>query len=363
MIDFSTLRSNRGKQGEALKRAFEKTGGGGFKADPRIWKYTRDEKTNISSNIIRFLPIAKVDYESVQAGTFKEEDLTPVIQVLALRFEGKNGWFVGNTRATFGEACPVREWTAPQWKAIKNLNKDDPSVKAEREYLKKMIPKTEYYAGILVVNDAQVPENNGKVFLFQFGEAVRKMLDLAENPKFPNQPKIDPYDPWVGANLLLDLSFEKRAFGGKESWVPKFDAVRWDAPSPMGDDAFIESVWAQQHSLLEFHKTERFLTYEESKAKLMKVQNLDENLNPIVGGASSTIGRSVSDYGSAQSVQAPAPAPSAPAQVAQQHLTETQTVAVQAPADTVAAPAAAPAQAVQAEDPIMARLRAMTQGK
>ncbi|ACV50042.1 single-stranded DNA binding protein [Delftia phage PhiW-14] len=355
MVDFSTLRAARGTQGDALKRAMSKTEGGGFKEDPRIWKYTRDEKSNISSSVIRFLSIPKVDYQSVADGKVKEEDLSPMIKLLRLRFEGKNGWFVGYTRATFGENCPVREWTGPKWGALKGKDKEEPTVKAQREYLKRFIPDTEYYAGILVISDMQVPENNGKVFLFKFGEAVRKFLDLAENPKFPNQPKFDPFDPWTGANLHLDLSFEERAFGQRKAFVPKWEQVRWAAPAPMGDDEFIAGIWEQQHSLQEFLQADKFLTYEASKEKLMKVMQLDENLNDIVGG-SSAVGRSVGDYGSAPAPQAQ----SAPAQQAPAHLGQMQAQAQAAPAP--AAAPAAQAQPVGEEDPVLARLRQLQNG-
>lgn len=302
-IDFNALRTNRGQNTAALQRSLEKTEGGNYD-DPRVWKYTRSDK-DISVNTIRFLPIAQVDMAGAEEGKFKQEDLTPMVKVLKHHFQGAKGWLVANSPQTFGEEDPISEWSRPQWAALKGKDKEDPIVKAQREKLKDYIPSSEYYANILVVNDAQKPEFNGKVMLFKFGEAVRKIIDTASNPKFPTDPKFDPFCPWEGANLLLNLSFEKRSFKGRDSFVPKFEAVKWDTPAPMGDDAYIEQIWAQQHSLMEFLDRKNFLGYDELKAKFCKVMNFDENFNPLAPGQS--IGKTAGDFVANKPASAPAP--------------------------------------------------------
>lgn len=309
MIDFNALRTQRGKNTAALQRSLEKTEGGNYE-DPRIWKYIRSDK-DISINVIRFLPIGKKDMEMVAQGLVKEEDLTPMIKILKHHFQGPKGWLVSNSPQTFGEEDPIREWSTPQWAALKNKDKEDPVIKAQRDKLKEFIPGTEYYANILVVRDDQKPENNGKVFLFKFGEAIRKYIDLAQNPKFPTDPKFDPFCPWEGANLLLNLSYEKRKWNGRDVFAPKFDAVKWDNPAPMGDDAFIESIWSQQHSLQEFMDRKNFPSYDELKAKFCKVMGLDENYNPVTAG--STLGRTAGESldSARQAAPAPTPAPAA----------------------------------------------------
>jgi hypothetical protein len=338
-IDFNALRTNRGSNAAALQRSLEKTEGGNYE-DPRIWKYTRSDK-DISVNVIRFLPIGKADMQMAEEGKCKNEDLTPMIKILKHHFQGVKGWLVANSPQTFGEEDPISEWSRPQWSAIKGLDKEDPIVKAKREKLKEYIPSSEYYANILVIKDEQKPENNGKVFLFKFGEAIRKFIDLAGNPKFPTDPKFDPFCPWEGADLHLNLSYEKRKWNGREAFVPKFDAVKWAAPAPMGEDKFIEQVWEQQHSLMEFMDRKNFLSYDALKEKFCKVMQLDENFNPLPAGGS--LGKTAGDFlGSNQS----APAPSSPA--------------APAPAATPVAASVAPAPAANTDD--MAELERILAG-
>lgn len=310
MIDFNMLRTQRGNNMASVQKALEKTEGSNYE-DPLIWKYTRDTSKDISMNVIRFLPPSKADMQAVQDGKFPPEDLSPLVKLLRYSFRGANGWLNALSRLTFGEEDPIKEWSMPQWIAMKGLDKEAPDVKAKREKLKEFIASSEYYANILVINDAQKPENNGKVFKFKFGEGIRKIIDTASEPKFPTDPKFDPFCPWTGANLELNLSYEKRKFNGKDSYVPEFKAVKWSAPAPVGDDAFIEKLWNESHSLLDYLDRSKYPTQAELKAKFCKVMNFDENYNPVQPGSS--LGKeSQSFLNGNQSAPAPAAAPAAP---------------------------------------------------
>lgn len=304
-IDFNALRTNRGQNMQQAQKALEKTEGGNYD-DPLIWKATRSDK-DISMNVIRFLPVGKVDMQAAQDGKFLQEDLTPLVKLLRHNFKGVNGYLNALSPATFGQEDPIKEWSMPQWAALKGKDKEDPIIKAQREKLKEYIASTEYYVNILVINDVQKPENNGKVFKMKFGEAVRKIIDTASNPKFPTDPSFDPFCPWTGANLKFDLSYEKRAFKGKEVYVPKFESVKWADPAPVGDDAFIEKIWSESHSLMEYLDRSKFLSYDELKAKFCKVMKFDENFEPLAPGA--TLGNASQSYLNGGNTSAPAPQP------------------------------------------------------
>lgn len=270
----------------------------GYAEDTRFWKYSRNEK-NISSNIIRFLPISYVDLVGVEEGKYNEVDLTPMAKILRHQFQGPTGqWYIQNSLQTFGEECPISEWSRPQWAALKNLNKEDPVVKAKREALKKYIPSTEYIANILVIKDGTNPQNNGKVFLFKFGEAIRKLIEKANNPKFEDQIKIDPFDVWEGANLILNLEFEERNFGKGPVWVPKFDGegVRWAPQSVLcdGNEEEIEKIWKQSYSILEFYDRSKYPTYESAKERFYKIMGLSEDGSPKSPGSS--IGKDAAEF-------------------------------------------------------------------
>lgn len=291
-IDFNMLRQRSGSNFAALQQSLEKTEKKSYQKDERIWKYAKGTDGK-SSSIIRFLSISKADYEKVQAGEFRTEDLTPMIKMIRHSFKGPKGsWYVENSLQTFGEPCAVREHDGPLWKVAKDAND-----KGMIDILRERLPKTEYFAQILVIKDSVHPENNGKVKIFQFGETIRKLIDKAGKPEFETETPFDPFDFWEGADLLLNLTYEKRKIGKRDDVdVPVWDAVKWAAPSPLfgGDESKIKEIWENQYSLLELIDRKNFKTYEELKAKFAKVMGLDENMNPEGNGAS--LGKSAESF-------------------------------------------------------------------
>lgn len=304
-MDFSKLRQTRGTNFDSLQKSLEKSAGGNkFQKDERIWKYK--EKDGKSQNIIRFLPIPAKDFQLVEDGKFKPEDLTPMIKVVRHQFQGPNGWFVENSLQTFGLPCPVREHDGPLWGEAKKAN-DKPA----QDVLKTRLPKQDIYVGIQVIKDGTNPENNGKEFLFLLPATLATMIEKANKPEFDGEVPFDPFDPWEGADLLLNLTFEERKIGTKDVRVPKWENVKWARTGPMagGDEKEMERIWKASHSLLEFHDPAKFKTYDQLREKFCKVMNLDKDYNPIKPGAA---GSSASDYVK-NKADAPAAAPAASA--------------------------------------------------
>lgn len=244
------LKQNSGMNAQMV--AAQRTAMGGFAKDERIWKHVFDAKTKISSNIIRFLPTPECDFVAQEKGEIPADfPLAPVSLVLRHGFKGSAGrYYNAISPATWGHTCPVREYDRPNWDRQKEL--DD---KALKEVLKKRIPSTEYYANILVINDAQNPENNGKVFLIKFGNGLKKVLDAAGAPKFPSDPVIaDPFCPFTGANLVYDFEGEERTIGDWTGLVAKdFGRCKWQQPSRLAEtDEEIEQICSKAYSLFDF---------------------------------------------------------------------------------------------------------------
>jgi len=81
---------------------------------------------------------------------------------------------------------------------------------------------------------------------------------------------MNPFDPWSGANFKLKI----RNVEGYRN----YDKSEFASAAPLFEnDNQIESVWKQEHSLQAFLSSSNFKTYEELKAKLNKVLNLDES--------------------------------------------------------------------------------------
>lgn len=282
---FERLKQSRGQQTDAMQQRLAQQGQrSGFQKDPRIWKWTWN-KDGKSENIIRFLPIPLVDIKAQDAGTIAEDQiLTPCAMLMKHAFEGPGGWYMENSPQTFGKDDPVRDHDRPLWQQQKATN--DEKLK---DILKKRIPDTKYYANILVIKDGTNPENNGKVFLLEFGNAIKKLLDLAQKPAFETDPKFDPFDLWGGANLNLNLVGEHKKIGTWEGLSPDFKHANWAKPAPLSEDEkYMEEIWEKEHSLFEFFNPANFKSYEELEKRLRKVLAIPDD-QPLVENGASTV--------------------------------------------------------------------------
>jgi len=53
-----------------------------------------------------------------------------------------------------------------------------------------MYQKNYWISNILILEDSQHPENEGKVFLWKYGKTVHDIIDDAKDPKDPDDEKI-----------------------------------------------------------------------------------------------------------------------------------------------------------------------------
>ena len=129
--------------------------------------------------------------------------------------------------------------------------------------------RLKYIANIYVVKDPANPQNEGKVFLYQFGKKIFDKINDLMNPQFEDEDPINPFDFWEGANFKLKI----RNVEGYRN----YDKSEFETSSTLGEfeDEELETVWKQQHSLAEFTAPENFKSYEELEAKLNKVLGLD----------------------------------------------------------------------------------------
>jgi hypothetical protein len=287
MIDFKQLKARPAKSMEALQKTLES---GNNKKDERFWKPTKDAQ-NLSMNIIRFLPAPFIDYQKVEEGLFGEDKLTPIARIKHHAFQGpKSKWLFENSLQTFGEACPIRDADGPQWGDMKKLAQDSSEAKSWKTALMARLPKEKNIVGIYVIKDGTVPDNNGKVFLFDVYKGVLEIIDSVGNPKFGDAP-IDVFSFWEGANLNLNIVYEKKTIGTKEVMSPNFKNAKFDNSTPLfgGDDEKIEEIWKSQYSILDFYDRKYFKTYEEIQAKYNEVMGL--NVEGVPTGDGSSVGK------------------------------------------------------------------------
>jgi hypothetical protein len=172
-------------------------------------------------------------------------------------------------------------------------------IDANKELARKQKRTPKYVSNILVVKDPANPDNEGKVFLFEYGKKIFQKIQEAMIPEadlVDQKDPINPFCPWKGANFKLKCR--------KVEGYPNYDASDFASPEALfsGDDKKIETLWRSQHKLSELVDPSQFKSYEELKRRLDRVLGLSASVT--IDAASSTtkttktsIAESASDVG------------------------------------------------------------------
>ena len=218
--------------------------------DERIWKPTVDKAGN-GYAVIRFLPEPS------------GEEL-PWVRVFDHGFQGPGGWYIENSLTTLNQKDPVSEYNSELW----NNGTD-----AGKEQARKQKRRLKYFSNIMVVKDPSNPQNEGKVFLYQYGKKIWDKINDLMQPEFEDETPVNPFDFWEGADFKLKI----RNVEGYRN----YDKSEFDSPSELldGDDEQLETVYNSLNSLSELVAPDKFKSYDELKQKLDKVLGL-------TGGAS-----------------------------------------------------------------------------
>lgn len=298
MVDFNKLRATRGGgQFQALQDRMKRDKANESSNKMDAWRPTRDVKTNTANVICRFLPTPKADHVLVEDGKAREEDLTPMVRILRHSFKTLKGRYYNNlSPKMLGHEDPVNEYAGPQWGLLKKIPESSPEYKDKKAELINYFADDEFFVNLLVIDDKQVPENNGKIVRFKVPKSVRDVLDGARTPKFAGDPSFDPFDLWEGAACSLRVVYTEKPIGGKQVWVGDYAGSVWLKQEPAGDDEFIEKLWSEAPSLLELYLG-KVPTYEEAKKKFCELMGLDESYNRISGTEQATPPANTASFG------------------------------------------------------------------
>ena len=250
-MSFENLKRNR-DQISKLVQAAESTGGGEKKSyvDERIWKPTVDKAGN-GYAVIRFLP------------AMEGQDL-PWVRYWDHGFKGPTGlWYIENSLTSIGQPDPVGELNSRLWNSGIESDKDKARTQKRRLH---------YVTNILVLQDPSNPQNEGKVFLYQFGKKIfDKIMDVMQ-PSFADETPVNPFDFWDGADFKLKI----RNVEGYRN----YDKSEFSSASALyeSDESKLEAVYNQLHDLSEFTDPKNYKSYDELKAKLMRVLGEDSQL-------------------------------------------------------------------------------------
>ena len=243
-MSFANLKKNRSAAIDKLKNAAEKVGGGEQKSygDDRFWKPAVDKSGN-GYAVIRFLPAAE------------GEDL-PWVRYWDHGFKGPTGrWYIERSLTSIGQPDPVSEGNSILWNSGRD---EDKQIARERKR------RLHYVTNIYVVSDPANPENEGKVFLYQFGKKIFDKITDIMTPQFQDEEPVNPFDFWEGANFKLKI----RNVEGYRN----YDKSEFDSPKPLSsDDDELEGIYNKLHALSEFSDPKSYKSYAELKAKLNQV--------------------------------------------------------------------------------------------
>ena len=320
--------------------------GGSYDKDTTRWSLTRDKSLG-GTALIRFLP-----------NKFMTEGDMPWAKYYEHFFENPNNKkrYVEKSLYTFGEPCPVHEGTQHLWSA--------PEGSVQNKFASETRANEKYVANILVIQDENAPENNGKVFKWYFTKTIFAKISEAMVPAnhIPgvNDP-FNPFCPMTGRPFMVKSKQETlgngRSYGGLDT-----SEFTGQAGPIAADDAGLQAIMEQTHSLKDYTDRSKFGQYAELKTKFDQVLGHC----PILGAGAATLGEQIELEDSIASIEqnlggdtipnfpTTPVAPAAPEGGLQLPTAETQAVTAEpvVPAPVVPAPVAAPAVPEPAPAPV-----------
>lgn len=240
-------KSSKSRLESLKKKAEEATTQKKSYSDDRFWVPEKDSEGNFSG-IIRFLPATEAD----------GEDQVPWIEWFSHGFKVNGRWYIEDSLTTIGKEDPVSQSNSELWNT---------GIESNKEIARQRKRRKSFISNILVVKDEKNPENEGKVFLYKYGQ---KIFDKIKAEMFPDedleQEECDVFDFWNGKNFRLKIK--------KQGEYPNYDDSQFLKVSQIkDDDSEIEEIWGKQHSLKELKDPSNFKSYDELKTRLNQVIN------------------------------------------------------------------------------------------
>ena len=242
-MSFADMKSKRKASLQNLLKETQKinTPSQGQGDDDRFWRPELDKSGN-GMAVVRFLPPPE------------DEDL-PWARTWNHGFQGPGGWYIENSLTTLGQKDPVSEYNSTLWNS---------GIEANKEIARKQKRRLTYIANVYVVKDPANPQNEGTIRLYKFGKKIWDKINDLMNPEFEDESPVNPFDLWEGANFKLKIR--------KVDGFSNYDKSEFDTPGALyEDDAKLEEIWKQEHSLAEFTDPKNFKSYADLKEKLDRV--------------------------------------------------------------------------------------------
>lgn len=239
---FSTTRKNSFNLDKLKNKINKSNGGGKGDGDNRFWKHSVDA-TECGESTIRLLP-----------GIIETDDDLPYVETLTHIFKGPGGTFWEKCRNQIGEPCPI---CASNSELYKLNTKESKALAGKRKKQHK------YISNILVIDDKLAPQNNGKVFLFEYGPDLFKQFvgKLDGDEEDPNFIKVIPY-------MIDETGADFKIVTHKDGDYRKYSKSFYKRPSVCN---ISDELLAGQYSLKEFVDPSKVKSAEELVKRFDKV--------------------------------------------------------------------------------------------
>ena len=242
-MGYQDYKRNRHAELEQINAKLKEQTTASYEKDARYWQPVVDKAGN-GLAVIRFLPAPD------------GEDL-PFVRLFTHSFKGPGGWYIEKSLTTLGGKDPVGEANSKLWAT---------EIDANREIARRRKRRLGFISNIEVLKHSARPEDEGKVFLFNYGKKIFDKINDKMNPA--EELGVDgwnPFDLFDGANFILKI----KKVGEFRNYDDSSFADR--APHHGGDDAKLEAVFAKLHSLQAEIAPGQFKSYDELEKKFLRV--------------------------------------------------------------------------------------------
>lgn len=238
--------------------------------DKRLFRIGKDADGNGSAKV-RFLPSFDADKTKLQSFITKKNHNINVYSPVA-NAEGKKQkrWFEGICPKQHGEDCPICDYGWEQYKYFKQELGDE---KKAKEFLK-FVPDERFMTNIYVIEDKNNPDNEGKVFLFEYGGEIRNIMKEECQPSEEQieEKNMVPFNAWDIANgrdFRLKFTDKKHNPKNRHTWDSSFFSSESSEFCTVGEfEDYLEQTYCLDHEV--------------SKDKIKSFDELEEELNKLL---------------------------------------------------------------------------------
>lgn len=244
--------------------AFKKPSNSEFEKDTRF--YTVSKKKDGSASVkIRLIPSFNAEKNRLQ--TF----VTQSVHSIEI-YQGDKKRFIKEVcpKSVGGKdaKCPICDHCWDNYMPLKEAGQKDSK---EAKALLKFAPKDRFITNILILEDNEIPDNNGKVFLYEFGGQIQELIKKQMQPSEEEMKEkgLKPFNAWdltSGRDFRLKLTPAKETANGFPSWSDSFFSN--DSSGVVTTEAQLKELLDMTYCLDEFTSSDKVLPEEKLQDRL-----------------------------------------------------------------------------------------------